>query len=113
MTDDKLREGEPEYGNAGQGVQELSPGRPAQASSFAEAMEDTSARPSSFEHVPIVTRGCDPAAAGRVIGAEALRKPWVNAGNAGNAGSAANRQPRTIMWRLGSRAHSNRSLRRN
>jgi len=63
MTDDKLREGEPEYGNAGQGVQELSPGRPAQASSFAEAMEDTSARPSSFEHVPIVTRGCDPAAA--------------------------------------------------
>jgi hypothetical protein len=75
MTDDKLREGEPEYGNAGQGVQELSPGRPAQASSFAEAMEDTSARPSSFEHVPIVTRGCDPAAAGRVIGAEALRKP--------------------------------------
>jgi hypothetical protein len=78
MTNDKLCEGEPEYGNAGQGVQELSADRPAQASSFAEAMEDTSARPSSYEHVPIVTRGCDPAAAGRVIGAEALRKPWVN-----------------------------------
>src|SRR5260221_8296021 len=95
MTDDKLAEGEPEYGNAGQGVQELSPGRPGQASSFAGAMEDTSARPSSFEHGPIVTRGCDPAAAGRGIGAEALGKPWVNAANAGNAGSASNRQPPT------------------